>query len=73
MVDQLFSSVSLREKINGFIDEYLFSNQTKDDDLTSNDYVFIRCFPGFNQKTIDKYSDMIQISFDSTLDQCKQQ
>jgi hypothetical protein len=76
MIDHLFSAVSLRDKINGFIDDCLLSNNNGEDDFsdqeaTSNSFVFIQRFPKFNEKTIEKHSDLMHLGLVKTLNQCK--
>lgn len=77
MIDHLFSAVSLRDKINGFIDNYLFSNNNNgendfpDQEATASGFVFIRRFPKFNEKTIEKHGDLMHLGLVNTLNQCK--
>ncbi|CAF4338557.1 unnamed protein product [Rotaria sp. Silwood2] len=67
----LFSTISLSDKINNFIDKNLFDNNLNDDDVTSSDFVFVRHFPIFNEDIIDKYNDLMYMGFVSTLNQFK--
>ncbi|CAF1003091.1 unnamed protein product [Adineta steineri] len=74
MIDQLFPTVSLRDKINGFIENCLLSDDTAEDDgldndTTKNDFVFIQRFPKFNEKTIEKHSDLMHLGLVNTLNQ----
>ncbi|CAF4370999.1 unnamed protein product, partial [Adineta steineri] len=74
MIDQLFPIVSLRDKINGFIENCLLSDDTAEDDgldndTTKNDFVFIQRFPKFNEKTIEKHSDLMHLGLVNTLNQ----
>jgi hypothetical protein len=75
MIDHLFPAVSLRDKINGFIDNCLLSNNDGNDipesEATSSGFVFIRRFPKFNEKNIEKHSDLMHIGLVNTLNQCK--
>ncbi len=73
MIDHLFSAVSLRDKINGFIDNSLLNNNNDvpDQEATSSGFVFIRRFPKFNEKTIEKNSDLMHMGLVNTLNQCK--
>jgi hypothetical protein len=55
MIDHLFPAVSLRDKINVFIDNCLLNdnndeNDFPDNEATSSGFVFIRRFPKFNEK-----------------------
>ncbi|CAF4311823.1 unnamed protein product, partial [Adineta steineri] len=61
ILEQLFPAVSLRDKINSFIDNHLFSNNVNDDDATSSGFVFIRRFPEFDEKIIEKYNDLMNM------------
>ncbi|CAF2484150.1 unnamed protein product [Rotaria sp. Silwood2] len=74
MIDHLFRAVSLRDKINGFIDNCLLSNSNSgndfpDNETTSSGFVFIRRFPKFNGKTIEKHSDLMHMGLVNTLNQ----
>ncbi|CAF3205339.1 unnamed protein product, partial [Rotaria sp. Silwood2] len=74
MIDHLFRAVSLRDKINGFIDNCLLSNTNSgndfpDNETTSSGFVFIRRFPKFNGKTIEKHSDLMHMGLVNTLNQ----
>ncbi|UJR37177.1 hypothetical protein I4U23_029885 [Adineta vaga] len=70
MIDHLFSTVSLRDKINEFIDNFLLKNDNDEDDLQdTNGFVFIRRFPKYNEKTIEKYNDLMHLGFVHTLNQ----
>ena len=69
MIDHLFSSVSLRDKINHFIDNYLLNNN--DNEATTSGFVFISRFPKFNIKTIENNSDLMHLGLVNTLNQCK--
>ncbi|CAF1460155.1 unnamed protein product [Rotaria sordida] len=70
IINQLFSTILLSDKINNFIDTNLFDNNLNDDDdVTSNDFVFVRYFPIFNEDIIDKYNDLMYMGFISTLNQ----
>lgn len=75
MLDHLFPAVSIREKINGFIDNCLLSNNNNngddfpDNDLASCGFVFIRRFPKFNEKSIEKHSDLMHMGLVNTLNQ----
>ena len=60
VMDQLFAAVSLRDQLNGFIDQHLFSNQAGDDDAASQEFVFIRRFPVFTGPIIDKHDELIR-------------
>jgi hypothetical protein len=72
MIDHLFPAVSLRDKINGFIDNCLLSNNDiPDNEATSDGFVFIRRFPKFNEKTIEKHSELMHLGLVNTLNQCK--
>lgn len=72
ILEQLYPTVSLRDKINNFIDNHLFSHNVNDaDEATSSGFVFIRRFPGFNEKIIDKYNDLMNMGLANTLNQCK--
>ncbi|CAF3931051.1 unnamed protein product, partial [Rotaria sordida] len=72
IINQLFSTILLSDKINNFIDKNLFDNNLNDDDdVTSNDFVFVRYFPIFNEDIIDKYNDLMYMGFISTLNQFK--
>jgi hypothetical protein len=57
--------------MNSFIDKHLFSNNVNDDDATSSGFVFIRRFPAFNEKIIEKYDDLMNMGLANTLNQCK--
>ena len=70
MIDHLFSAVSLRDKINEFIDNCLLKND-EDDLQDTNGFVFIRRFPKYNEKTIEKYNDIMHLGFVHILNQCK--
>jgi hypothetical protein len=71
-MDHLFPSVSLRDKINEFIDNCLLNNNDiPDTEAISNGFVFVQRFPKFNEKTIDKYSDLMHMGLVNTLNQCK--
>ncbi|CAF1301336.1 unnamed protein product [Rotaria sordida] len=74
MIDHLFPSVSLRDKINGFIDNCLLNstnneNDFPDNETTTSGFVFIRRFPKFNEKTIEKHSDLMHMGLVNTLNQ----
>jgi len=69
-MDYLFPAVSLRDKINGFIDNCLL-NDIPDDEATSSGFVFIRRFPKFNEKTIEKHSDLMHMGLNHMINQCK--
>ncbi|CAF0878408.1 unnamed protein product [Adineta steineri] len=69
ILEQLFPAVSLRDKINNFIDNHLFSNNVNDDDATSSGFVFIRRFPEFDEKIIEKYNDLMNMGLASTMNQ----
>lgn len=71
VTDQLFPAVSLREKITSFIDHHLFQNQAGEDDPSSNEFVFIRRLPVFNEKIIHEHHDLMHIGLVNTLNQCK--
>jgi hypothetical protein len=76
MIDHLFPAISLRDKINGFIENYLLNNNDENDlsdneAATTSDFVFIRRFPKFNEKTIEQNSDLMHIALVNTLNQCK--
>jgi hypothetical protein len=72
MIDHLFPAVSLRDKINGFIDNCLLSNNDiPDNEATSDGFVFIRRFPKFNEKSVHKHSDLMHMGLVNTLNQCK--
>lgn len=66
MLEHLFSSVSLRDRINEFIENSLLSNN--DNDATESDFVFIRRFPKYNLKTIENNSDLMHMAFVNILD-----
>ncbi|CAF3366585.1 unnamed protein product [Rotaria socialis] len=70
LVNQLYPTDHLQEKINNFIDKNLFGNNL-DDDSASSDFVFIRQFPIFNEDSIDKYNDLMNMCLVSTFDQFK--
>ncbi|CAF5195986.1 unnamed protein product [Rotaria magnacalcarata] len=70
LVNQLYQTDYLQEKINDFIDKNLFGNNL-DDDSASSGFVFIRQFPIFNEDSIDKYNDLMNMCLVSTFDQCK--
>ncbi len=73
-MDNLFPSVSLRDKINKFIDNCLLNNvenDIPDNDTTSSDFVFIQRFPKFNEKTIEKHSDLMHLGLVYTMNQRK--
>lgn len=75
MIDHLFPAVSLRDQINGFIEESLLNNSNEigptNEEATSNDFVFIQRFPKFNEKTIEENSVSMHTGFANTLRQCK--
>ncbi len=75
MIDHLFPAVSLRDKINGFIENYLLNNNDENDlpdnEATTSGFVFIRRFPKFNEKTIEQNSDLMHMGLVNTLNQCK--
>ena len=78
MVDCLFPAVSLRDKINGFIDHCLLSHGQNERDLPDQDaissgFVFIRRFPKLSEKTIDKYSDLMHMGLATVLSQGRTQ
>lgn len=70
MLEHLFSSVSLRDRINEFIENSLLSNN--DNDATESDFVFIRRFPKYNLKTIENNSDLMHMAFVNILDSCNE-
>jgi hypothetical protein len=67
----LYPAVSLRDKINHFIDNSLFGNNVHDDDAASSGFVLIRRFPIFNEQIIEKYNDLMNMGLANTLNQCK--
>ncbi|CAF2120518.1 unnamed protein product [Rotaria magnacalcarata] len=75
MLDHLFAAVSLRNKINGFIDNCLLNNNNNsendfpDNETTSSGFVFIRRFAKFNEKSIEKHSDLMHMGLVNTLNQ----
>ena len=72
MIDHLFPAVSLREKINAFLENHLLKNDDlPDNETTTDDFVFIRRFPKFNEKTIEHHSDLMHMGLVNTLNQCK--
>jgi hypothetical protein len=76
MIDHLFPAVSLRDKINRFIENSLIDNNEGENDFPDNEttasgFVFIRRFPKFNEKTIEKHSELMHLGLVNTLNQCK--
>ncbi|CAF1259292.1 unnamed protein product [Rotaria sp. Silwood1] len=71
IIDQLFSTVSITDKINNFIDINLFGNNLNDDEVTSSGFVFVPHFPIFNEEIIDKHNDLMNMGLVSTLNQFK--
>ena len=69
MLEHLFPPVSLRDQINGFIENSLLNNNDEND-LPDN-FVFIRRFPKFNEKTIEQNSDLMHMGLVNTLNQYK--
>ncbi|CAF0905033.1 unnamed protein product [Adineta ricciae] len=70
ITENLFTSVSLRDKINEFIDDVLLKSDNDEDDLQdANGFVIIRRFPKYNEKTIEKYNDLMHLAFVHTLNQ----
>ncbi|CAF0995165.1 unnamed protein product [Adineta ricciae] len=69
ILEQLYPAVSLRDKINHFIDNHLFTSNANDDDATSSGFVFIRRFPEYNDKLIEKYTDLMNMGLTSALNQ----
>jgi hypothetical protein len=71
ILEQLFPTVSFQEKINQFIENSFFNNNTSDDEAAaSSGFVFIRRFPIFNTKIIDKHQELINMGLTNTLNQC---
>jgi len=74
MIGHLFPAVSLRDKINGFIDNCLLNdneNDIPDNEATSSGFVVIQRFPKFNEKTIEKNSDLMHMGLFQMMKQCK--
>lgn len=69
MFEHLFSFVSLRDRINEFIENSLLSNN--DNDATASGFVLIRRFPKYNLKTIENNSDLMHMAFVNILNSCK--
>ncbi len=67
----MYPAISLRDKLNHFIDNYLFGNNIQDDDAASSGFVFIRRFPIYNENIIEKYNDLMNMGLSNTLNQCK--
>ena len=63
--------MSLRDKINHFIDNHLFTSNANKDDANSSGFVFIPRFPEYNDKLIEKYTDLMNMGLTSALNQCK--
>ncbi len=57
--------------MNHFIENYLFGNNSNENDATSSGFVFIRRFPVFNEKMIEKYNEQMNMGLANTLKQCK--
>ena len=75
MIDHLFPAVSLRDQINGFIEESLLNNSNETDltneEATSSGFVVIQRFPKFNEKTIEQNSGLMHTGLVNTLKQRK--
>jgi hypothetical protein len=75
MLDHLFPAVSLRDKINSFIENHLLNNNNENDPLdneaTTSGFVFIRRFPKYNEKTIEQNSNLMHMGLRDTLNHCK--
>lgn len=72
MIDELFSSLTLRKKINEFVDDWLLISDQGDESSTelaaaSSGYVFIRRFPKYNEKTMEKHGDLLHLGLVHTL------
>ena len=72
-MEHLFTAVSMRDRMNDFIEYYLLNNGSDrpDKDAISSGFVFVRRFPRFNEKTIEKYRDPMHIGLVNTLQQRK--
>lgn len=72
-MEHLFTAVSVRDRMNEFIEYCLLNNGSDrpDKEAISSGFVFIRRFPRFNEKTIEKYRDPMHIGLVNTLQQSK--
>ena len=73
MMEHLFTAVSMREKMNDFIEHGLLKNGSDhpDHDAISSGFVFIRRFPQLHGKTIEKYRNPMHIGLVNTLNRSK--